>query len=276
MARVNRQRKRTREIASIANPLMKSFRRALGEGVTHQGWVAVEGPLLLKEALAAAPAGRVHSVLVARSAEEKFADLIGKLPEEAEVVRVPDRLFGKIAETHTPQGIAALVELPPRDLDAVLGRPDVLLLVACEVQDPGNLGSMIRSALALGGTALITIEGTVSPFNPKAVRASAGAIFHLPVFPDRKPTLLFSRLRSARVRIIAADRESPSPLEQADLRGSIAFLIGKEATGLAPEIFREASIFLSIPIRPGVDSVNAGTAAGILLYEAARHRGFLY
>ncbi len=135
---------------------------------------------------------------------------------------------------------------------------------------------MLRSAQALGATAVLTLAGTVSPFNPKATRSSAGAVFRIPVLHDLKPATALDRLRVAGVRIIAADVRSPSPLSHADLRGSVAFLIGREATGLAPEISRQASLILSIPIRAGTNSVNAANAASIFLYEAARQRGFRY
>jgi RNA methyltransferase, TrmH family len=150
----------------------------------------------------------------------------------------------------------------------------LLLLVACGIQDPGNLGVMMRSAQAFGATALITLEETASPLNPKAVRASAGAIFRVPVVHDAAAGALLERLRAAQVRIVAADRHSPSSLTEADLRGPLAILIGREATGLEEEIAREADLLLSIPIRSGMDSVNAATAASIFLYEAARQRGF--
>lgn len=267
---------RIRELASARNPLLKVFRRALADGVTREGWLAVEGRFLLEEALNATGRAVVHSVLVGRGAAEKFGDLFARLPKEAEVAQVSDRLFRQVAQTENPQGIAALAELRDEDLGTILTRRDVLLLVACGLQDPGNLGTMMRSGQALGATALITLQETVSPFNPKAVRSSAGAIFRLPVFRNLQAETLFRRLRDAGVRIIAADGRSPSPLAQADLRGPVAFLIGKEATGLAREIAREASLFLSIPIRPEMDSVNAATAASIFLYEAARQRTFRY
>ena len=133
---------------------------------------------------------------------------------------------------------------------------------------------MMRSGFALGATALITLPATVSPFNPKAVRSSAGAIFRLPVFPGIEAGLLCAGLRTAGVRIVAADRRSSCSLAQADLRGPVALLIGNEAAGLPQEIVCEADLRLSIPIRAGTDSLNAATAAGIFLYEAARQRGF--
>ena len=265
-----------RQIASPTNSLLKVYRRALAKGTTREGWLAVEGPFLVEEALAAAPAVRTHSLLMAESGLAKFARLMEQLPTEAEAVQVPDRLFEQVAQTQNPQGIAALVELPSYDLDSILGGHDLLLLVACGLQDPGNLGTLMRSAAAFGASALLTLHETVSPFNPKAVRSSAGAIFHLPVLAGLTVNELVHRLRAARIRIVATDRHSPSPLDQADLRGSVAIMVGREASGLPPQIAREASLRLSIPIRPGMDSVNAATAAGVFLYEAARQRGFRY
>jgi TrmH family RNA methyltransferase len=254
---------------------MKVFRRALADGTTKQGWLAVEGPFLVEEALNAAPDVKTHSVLVASGAAEKFSALLSRVPALAEVTQVPDRLFESVAQTQTPQGIAALVELPTYKLEQVVSAAKPLLVVACRLQDPGNLGTMMRTALAFSATAFLTLQETVSPFNPKAVRSSAGAIFRLPVICGLHPNAVLPYL-SVHVRIVAAERNSPASLSQADLRGPIAILVGREATGLPEEIARYASQLLSIPIRKEVDSINAATAASIFLYEAARQRGFRY
>jgi TrmH family RNA methyltransferase len=264
-----------REITSPTNSLLKVFRRALADGVTRDGLLAVEGPHLVEEALSAATV-TVHSVLVSTSGATKLRGLLERLLREAEVAQVANSLFQKVAQTEMPQGIAALVELPRHDLTSILAAKDALLLVACGVQDPGNLGTMMRSAQAFGATALMTLKETVSPFNPKVVRSSAGAVFRLPIFHDLGVDQLFGALRALGVCIVAADRHSPASLADADLRGAVAFLIGREASGLPPEIAREANLLLSIPIRPETDSVNAATAASIFLYEAARQRGFRY
>ena len=263
-----------RQVTSPANALLKVFRRALAEGATGEGWMAVEGPHLLEEAMASG-AG-VHSVLVAGAAARKFRDLLLRLPKETELVEIPDKLFSKVSATQTPQGLAALVELRSPDLDALLGAPNALLVVACGVQEPGNIGTMIRSAQALGASALVTIKGTVNPSNPKAARASAGAIFRLPVVEGLEPAKLFGRMRRAGMRIIAADGRSTVSVAEADLRGPVALLIGREGTGLNDEVARQADQIVGIPLRPGTDSVNAAMAAGIFLYEAARQRGFQY
>jgi RNA methyltransferase, TrmH family len=273
---------RVRALSSARNSLLKLFRRALSEGVTREGWLACEGPLLLEDALesgsAITGAGRcqVRTVIVSDTAAEKFASLISRLPQEAETARIPDALFGELAQTETPQGVAALVELAPPSLEFVLQRADACLLVACGVQDPGNMGTMIRSAQALGGTAVVALKDTVNPFNPKAVRSSAGAIFRIPVFRNFESKELFARLRAAGVTIIAGDRHSPVSLAQAHLRDRVAFLIGREGSGMDHNLLRQASLRLRIPIRADTDSVNAGVAAGIFLYEAARQRGFRY
>lgn len=271
-----RQGSKTREILSPSNPVLKVFRRALLDGETRQGWLGLEGPHLLEEAISARTNTVIHCVLAGKSAATKFQSLLSRLSKETERVIVSDRLFAQIAATQSPQGVAALVELRPPDLDALLARRGVLLLVACGVQDPGNIGAMVRSAQALGASALVTLRETVSPFNPKAVRASAGAVLRLPILRHLEAGAFFDRLHRARIRVVAADRHSPSPLGQADLTGSVAFLIGREATGLPAEAARAANVLLSIPIRPETDSVNAATAAGIFLYEAARQRGFRY
>jgi RNA methyltransferase, TrmH family len=271
-----------RNIESSTNSLVKVFRHALNEGVTREGWIAFEGPLLLEEALHASTEGseagrcRIQTVLASRTAAEKFARLIERLPKEAELAQVPDGLFDRLTQTESPQGIAALVELPEPSLDAVLAGRGPCLLAACGVQDPGNLGSMMRSVQALGGSALLALRDTVSPFNPKTLRSSAGAIFRVPVFRNLESGDLLPRLRSAGITVIAADRRSPTSLTQADLRGGVAFLIGREGGGLDQTLLDEATQRLSIPIRADADSVNAGVAASIFLYEAARQRGFKY
>ncbi|HEV2417800.1 MAG TPA: RNA methyltransferase [Terriglobia bacterium] len=269
-----------REITSPTNPLIKVFRRSLEEGVTREGWLAVEGPLLVREALRAASRNGarggctcvVHSILTSRGSAAKFADLLADLPVETEVASVPDTIFERVTATVTPQGIAALVEVQAPRLEAVLSIENVRLVVAFGLQDPGNLGTIVRSSEALGADALITLKPTVSPSNPKILRASGGALFWLPVFASLDAERTFAQLRDARAQVVAADSHSANSIADADLRGPVAFLIGNEAAGLPAAISPDAT--LAIPLRPGVDSLNAAVAAGIFLYEAARQRGF--
>jgi len=269
-------RAKVRELTSATHSLVKVFRRALADGVTRDGWLCGEGPHFLEEALKPGSRAIVHSVLAATEAEEKYQALLAMLPAESELARIPDRIFRQIAGTRTPQGIAALVELPAFDLEALAASPNAILVIACGLQDPGNMGTIIRSADALGASAVIALAGTVNPFNPKAVRSCSGSIFRMPVFASQNPETVFKLLKDSGVRILGADSHSALAVSNADLRGPIGVLVGQEAAGLPPEISREADELLGIPIRAEADSLNAATAAGIFLYEVARQRRFQY
>ena len=135
---------RPREITSPTNSLVKVFRRALAEGTTKQGWLAVEGPFLVEEALDAAPGVKTHCVLVANGAAEKFSTRSSACAVYAEITQVPDQLFDSVAQTQSPPGIAALVEIPAYTLEQVVVAPKPLLVVACRLQDPGNLADHAR------------------------------------------------------------------------------------------------------------------------------------
>ncbi|MDE3181728.1 MAG: RNA methyltransferase [Acidobacteriota bacterium] len=273
-----------REITSASNPMIKAFRRALKEGVTREGWLAIEGPLLIQEALSAAGDGRekrgaacrcvIRSVLAARTAARKFADLLARMPSGAEIAETPDIIFSRIAATASPQGIAALIEVETPDLERIFRLPNAMIAVVDGLQDPGNLGTILRSAEAFSADALVTLKSTVSPYNPKILRASGGAVFRMPVFPAFEREAFYSRLRPAGLRLVAADPHSRRSIGEADLSGPVAILIGSEAAGLPAGI--PSADRVAIPLRPEIDSLNAAVAAGIFLYECARQRGFRY
>jgi TrmH family RNA methyltransferase len=267
---------KTRVLTSATNSLVKVFRRALAEGQTRDGWLCGEGPHFLEEAIKPGLQAKVHSVLVSAEAAEKHRDLLARLPKEAELAQIPAQLFHQLAGTRTPQGVAAIVELPAHDLKAVAASQDAVLVIACGLQDPGNMGTIIRSADALGASAVVALAGTVNPFNAKAVRSCVGSIFRMPVFAGWKPEAVFKILRDSKVHILGTESRSAVDLSSADLRGPIALLVGQEAAGLPEEISREADELLSIPIRAEADSLNAATAIGIFLYEVARQRKFKY
>lgn len=276
-----------RRIESPHSAVLKLFRRGLASGMTREGWLAIEGPILFEEVLAAGghaghekirPGQRpqLRSVLATESQAQRFNESLSRLPDEVEVNVVSDALFERVTQTQTPQGIAALVELPRHDPDAAMGGRDALIVVACGLQDPGNLGAILRSAQALGGTAVASLKNTVSPFNPKTVRSSAGAVFRLPIFAAQESDALLARLRRLGVKILAADRHSAVRVCDADLRRPVAVLIGQEAAGLNAVLMRAADERVAIPIRADMDSMNAAAAASVLLYEAARQRGFRF
>ncbi len=272
----------SRTIASSSNSLLKVFRRALKEGITREGWLALEGATLVEEALRSgelSPAAGVlrsrcsiRCVLLAEGHAPGFSSLLARLSPEVEVAQASDRAFQSVAQTVTPQGIAALVEIQRPELSALLRAAGVILVVACGVQDPGNLGTILRTAEAFGAHGLLALKSTVNVLNPKVVRASAGSVFRLPVYSGLDGDSVFQQLRQARIRMVAADARSRTSIANCNLRGSAAILIGNEAAGLNEEWARWADERLRIPLEPPVDSLNAAVSAAIFLYEAARQR----
>ncbi|MGH9556968.1 MAG: TrmH family RNA methyltransferase, partial [Terriglobales bacterium] len=146
-----------------------------------------------------------------------------------------------------------------------------LLLVACGIQDPGNLGTMLRSAEAFGASGVLLGEHTVSALNSKVVRAAAGSLFRLPVLRTKLAEVI-PQLRERGVRLVASSSHRGGRLDQADLSGPLAIFVGSEGAGLPKDVLKQMAEVVAIPHAPQVDSLNAAVAASILLYEASRKR----
>ncbi|MGH9796436.1 MAG: TrmH family RNA methyltransferase [Candidatus Acidiferrales bacterium] len=266
---------RTETVSSRDNRWLKMFRAALrGAGSLDEGVAAVEGARLVDEALGSGL--EVPAVLFSASAEKHLTALETRLPESARLLRVSDRLFQSVSGTQSPQGIAALVHPRAAGFDALTrpsaGHPLVAVLVG--VQDPGNLGTVIRAAEAFGASGAIVTAGAAHPWSPKALRASAGSTLRLPVVHGIAPPVALAQLRIAGFRTYAASTAGSALPSEVDLTAPVALLIGNEGAGLPPEIERSADSTLRIPLAAPVDSLNAAMAATVLLYEAARQRGF--
>ncbi len=259
------------EISSPQNPLLRALRRALREGEPGEdGAFGVEGPHLVEEALRSPV--EVTALVAARSAEPRLAALEALANGRLRSCLVPDRIFRALAQTETPQGVAALVRLPERRLDDCLAKPSALVAVLVGLQDPGNLGTILRSLEAFGGAACLLTENTVSPFNPKAARASAGSLFRVPVFRRLKLEEILRACTRHDLRTVALAPRAGPDLGQVDLRGSTALFIGQEATGLPPALLEKVDTVAEIPLAAPVESLNAAMAATLALYEAARQR----
>jgi RNA methyltransferase, TrmH family len=247
-------------LISDKNPLLKEVRRlasggAPGAGSMDTRLVLAEGPHLLDEALRSGI--EIHAVILAESAGEIPG--MGARWEAIRVVRVLDGLFNKLASTESPQGVLALVRLPEWTAEDLLkGTP--LVVVLDGVQDPGNAGAILRTAEAFGATGAVFLKGTVSPSNPKCLRASAGSAFRVPVVSEI-PTGL---------ALFAADPRGALSVADARLAAPCAIVIGGEGSGVRPELAARAT-GVKIPTT-GVESLNAAVAAGILLYEARTKR----
>jgi TrmH family RNA methyltransferase len=195
-----------------------------------------------------------------------------QLGAHVETAVLPDKLFASIVPSDTPQGVAALVRYRQSSLSELLGRLQAgPLVVVVGLQDPGNLGSILRSAEAFGAAGVLLGEGTVSPFNPKVVRGSAGSLFRLPIVRVKLAEALLE-LREKAVRLVATSSHKGIPLPKANLSAPIAILIGGEGAGVPRDLLAKADEVIAIPHTPQVESLNAGVAASIVLYEVARQK----
>jgi TrmH family RNA methyltransferase len=262
---------RLRRVEGRHNALVKEMRRAFSRAeLTEAGDCAIEGLRIVEEAIRSGL--RFHAVVFSESAEHQAQKLMPQIGAHVETAILPDKLFASVVPSETPQGVAALVRYRQSSIAELLDRMQLgPLLLVVGLQDPGNLGTILRSAEAFGATGVLLGEGTVSPFNPKVVRGSAGSIFRLPIVRV-KLTEILPRLREKAVRLVATSSHKGIALPKANLSGPIAVLIGGEGAGVPRDLLGKADEIVAIPHTPQVESLNAGVAASIVLYEIARQR----
>jgi TrmH family RNA methyltransferase len=262
---------RLRSIEGRHNALVKELRKAFSGGeLTPDGCCAIEGLRVVEEAIRSGL--KFRAVFFNASAKAKAERLLPQLGAQVETVILPDKLFATAVPSEAPQGVAALARGKSFTLDDVLARSQVGPVIAVAgLQDPGNLGTIIRSAEAFGAAGVLLGEGTVSPFNWKAVRASVGSVFRLPVIKVKMPEVLV-QLRNEELRLVATSSHKGIPLPAAALTGRLAIFIGGEGAGLGRDLIAEMDEVVAIPHSPKVESLNAGVAASIVLYEIGRQR----
>lgn len=257
-----------RRVESRQNARVKELRAGLSRGMrTAQNHIAIEGLHLLQEAVRSGL--NLDTVFLQQGHE----GLLQEFPSgNAEVLILTGDVFLSATMTEHPQGVAALVEAPQFTVQAMFKaapRPHPLVVIAAGLQDPGNLGTLVRSAEAFGATGMILLPGTVSLWNAKTLRASSGSAFRLPVV-TMAADAAFSALRDQGVRILAAiPRDGDS---EADLRGPSALLIGNEGSGLPEAWIAQSDARVTIPFTGVVESLNAAIAGSVLLYDAMRQR----
>ncbi len=229
----------------------------------------LEGPRLVADALDRG-AG-IECVYVGPNASRAFAELLARVDAAGLPVReLKDGVLEKLGSTRTPQPVLAVAAIPPSPaLDAI---SPGLVVVSVDVQDPGNLGTVVRSAEAAGATAVVVGRGEqgVDPWSPKVVRGSAGAVLGVPVVVADDPAEAVGTLRARGFRAVGADGTASTTYTDTDLTGSIALVIGSEAHGLPPAVVAVLDVVVSIPMAGATESLNAGVAASILMFEAAR------
>jgi len=280
----------TETITSRENKWLKKFRSTLqGTGPEAGERIGVEGPKLVEQALRAGldadallvtEEGEAHLERIFQAAAESD----GGIPR-ARILRTTEKLFAAVAGTEGPQGVAGLFAQRAWQFEDLLrgisgrdgenrGASSPLVVILTEIQDPGNVGTIIRSAEAFGATGAVATRGTTDPWSPKALRASAGSSLRLPILRGIAIPVLLAQLRIAKMKIYAASArgENASDSSKWELRDPAAIFIGNEGRGLPAEVERAADAMLSIPMSDAVESLNAGVAASVLLYEVARSR----
>ena len=224
----------------------------------------LEGERLYKDT----PAAFLQEVYMT---EEFLRDRLGSNAPENCTIVTPE-IMRKISDTETPQGVLCVAKMPRYELGDLLGN-DPLLLILENIQDPGNLGTMMRTAEAAGATGVLMSSDTVDLFNPKTVRATMSAVFRVPfVYTDDLVRDMRFLQDSCGMRIYAAHLKASCPYDEADCTEPCAILIGNEGNGLTDAAAEAATARIHIPMKGQTESLNAAMAAGILLFEASRQR----
>jgi RNA methyltransferase, TrmH family len=187
------------------------------------------------------------------------------------IVRVSDSVLASLSDAATPQGIAAIVRTASWSIESLVADADLLVVLAA-VGDPGNAGTLLRSALAAGASGAVFTRGSVDPWHPKTVRASAGALFRIPLVRAASFEDIVPALRASGLAVIGADAKSRRSLDSLDLTRRVALVLGNEAWGLPPKMHHLLDEEVGIPMPGPVESLNVGIAGSILLFEAVRQR----
>lgn len=255
-------------ITSRQHPLVKEFRelaRAAGPLMLLDGWH------LLGEAATARVT--VEKIAICGSPSDREQSIVDALRRSgAQVAQVSGAVLNALSPVDSPSGVVASARIPAMASASVLAPAPALVLAAAGLQDPGNAGAIIRSAAAAGATGVVLDALSADPWSWKALRASMGSAFHLPVVRSRALGSLVKEWKNAGVRIFATVPRGGTPMYGADFSGPSAVLLGGEGRGIPDELLAIADVRVSIPMRGAIESLNAAVAAAVLLYEAQRQR----
>lgn len=260
-------------ITSLSNRTVKEIaglsRR--GKERNKRDVFVVEGIKMFMEA----PAERICGIYIARSAEREILERCGEKLADLTYELVSDEVFAKMSDTMTPQGILCLIRQFHYKIKKILEekiKEGMLFIILEDIQDPGNLGTIFRTAEAAGADGIIMSSRTADIYNPKTVRSTMGSIYRVPFFYEEDLTSVIKKLREQGVSVYAAHLKGGNYDAGQDYRKSTAFLIGNEAKGLREETAACADALIRIPMEGQVESLNAAVASSILLYEAHRQR----
>lgn len=257
-------------ITSRSNPLVARFRDAAnGDGAV----LLLDGAHLVADAIAAHAAIAVAAVTTASRGKPEIGAIADSLMERGvEVAIVGASVMNAISPVRSPSGIVAIADRPVRPLADVFASGVPLVVVAIDVQDPGNVGAIVRAAEAAGATGVVVAAASADPFGWKALRGSMGSALRLPVAIAADADAVVEEARRRGCRIVATVPRDGSELFDTDLSGPVALLVGGEGAGLPPSLAAAAAARVTIPMQPPVESLNAAVTAAVILYEAHRQR----
>lgn len=258
-------------ISSRQNGVVRRFRE-LASGDPAGQWMLLDGEHLVAEALAS---GLSLDVVVfsERLATGALAGMAADLERRGvRVVMVTEQVLAAVSPVRQPSGVAAVAQQPAATLDQVLYTRPSLVLCLGGLQDPGNVGAIVRAAEGCGASGMVATAGTADPFSWKALRGGMGSTFRLPIATKQSLETTVSRARAAGLRVIATTARGGTPLPACDLRGDCVILFGGEGPGLPDAVVDAADQRITIPMRAPVESLNVAITAALVLYEAERQR----
>lgn len=267
-------------LKSLQNPLIKYILKLNKRRFREQeGKFAIEGIRMVEEAINST--WTVENIIYTANLlkSTRGDDLIAAASmKSVKTVLVDEKLLGNMTSTETPQGVMALCKIRKYDLEDICGLQQAgrfengaLLVVVDGVGDPGNLGTIIRSSDAFGASGVILTKGTVDLYNSKTLRATMGSIFHLPVVDDIKPDDLMALIARGGFNLLVGVPEGGLPIHRQLFKDFSALVVGSEAAGPSKQILSLPHKKITIPMRGGADSLNAGVAASIMIYEIMKH-----
>jgi TrmH family RNA methyltransferase len=258
-----------KRITSRLNPLVARF-RSVARG--DEPGILLDGPHLIAEALAAGVSIRYAMATSLGVERDDIAALVGRLEHAgAELCSVPRTVMAAVSQLDSPSAIVAIGVRPESTSASIYSGTPPLVAIACDVQDPGNVGAIVRAVEAAGGSGMIAAGRSADPYGPKALRGSMGSAFRLPIGRGGVEEAV-ALARQHHCRVLATVPRGGESLFDADLASGVAVLIGGEGAGLAPALVEAADARLTIPMQPQVESLNAAMSAALVMYEARRQR----
>ena len=259
-----------REITSENNQIFKNFQKLEAKKYRDRfGLYLIEGENLIEEAYK--NGAEFKEILIRMGDESRF---MRPWMEKEDVYLVQPSLFGELAQTETSQGIIASVKKPSLSLDEFIEKKSSGNFVVLDrLQDPGNIGTIIRTADAAGYKLVIAMKGTADIFSPKVVRSATGSLFRVPIAFMENNDELIDFCAKAKKKLTATCLDDSKFYYEEDLEDNIALIVGNEGNGIDPELIAKSDVKIKIPMQGSIESLNAAVAAAIIMYESVRKRG---